>query len=256
MEVKLLPKPSFQAYLAEYSRTPQKMSQYVAGHPSRAVFYLILWYLVLSVFALPKIVPFTRFALPVVSFPSSSEQQIQPSSNNAGSILLPTPTELPPTPTPTPLSLVPVELSIPKLNVKSTIEQVGQTKTYEMDVPKKAANVAWYVYGAKPGEVGNAVINGHYDTPSGKPAVFYNLKNLVEGDEIFITSEDGVKQTFVVKQKESTPYQSFPSEYVFFTKPGKNVNLITCNGVWNVKDHIYNERLVVYTQLKEGGDSP
>jgi len=253
MEVKLLPKPSYQAYIAEYSRTPQKMSSYLVNHPYRAVFFLLLWYLALSIVVLPKILQKSTVVLPAISFrlPKSTQESPIQNSYNSGAIL-PTPTEVPPTPTPTPLSLVPIELSISKLKIKANVEQVGQTKTHEMDVPKKAANVAWYVYGAKPGEVGNAVFSGHFDTPSGKPAVFYDLKKLVEGDEVVVTSEDGVTQTFIVTALESTPYKSFPSEYVFFTKPGKNLNLITCNGVWNIKDKIYNERLVIYTQLKEG----
>ncbi|MCX8008519.1 MAG: class F sortase [Patescibacteria group bacterium] len=149
------------------------------------------------------------------------------------------------------LASVPIELRIPKLNIVTTVEHVGQTKTYEMDVPKNAANVAWYVYGAKPGEEGNAVVSGHYDTPSGKPAVFYKLKTLEVGDDVIVISEDGKETRFVVTGKEMHHYKNFPSEYVFFKKPGKNLNLITCGGIWDKKEQIYNERLVVYTELKE-----
>lgn len=150
-----------------------------------------------------------------------------------------------------PSEFIPMRIKIPKLEVDTHVEHVGQTKTHEMDVPKNAANVSWYVYGAKPGEEGNAVISGHYDTPSGKPAVFYKLKTLEPGDEVVVLSEDGRELTFIVESKEMHHYKTFPSEYVFFTKPGKNLNLITCGGIWDKKEQIYNERLVVYTTLKE-----
>ncbi len=150
-----------------------------------------------------------------------------------------------------PIEFIPVRIKIPSLNIDTHIEHVGQTKTHEMDVPKNAANVSWYVYGAKPGEEGNAVISGHYDTPSGKPAVFYKLKTLEPGNEVIVVSEDGRELTFIVESKEMHHYKTFPSEHVFFTKPGKNLNLITCGGIWDKKEQIYNERLVVYTTLKE-----
>lgn len=153
---------------------------------------------------------------------------------------------------PAPSSLTPSELEIPSLGIKTNIEHVGQTKTFEMDVPKNAANVAWYVYGAKPGEAGNAVISGHFDTPSGKPAVFYKLRSVVVGEKINVTSEEGIKTTYTIREKKLYPYTKFPSELVFHTKPGKNLNLITCAGVWDKQDKIYNERLVVFATLDEG----
>ena len=159
----------------------------------------------------------------------------------------PLPTQIP---TPIPPSLTPVTLVIPKLKISATVEQVGQTTTGAMDVPKKAEDVAWYVYGAKPGEVGNAVINGHYDTPSGRGAVFYHLKDLVKGDDVQVLSDDGTETDFVVTDKAEVPVVSFPSEYVFFTKPGSNLNLITCDGIWNALQHNYSTRMVIYTQLK------
>jgi sortase (surface protein transpeptidase) len=144
-------------------------------------------------------------------------------------------------------------LEIPALGVKTGVEHVGQTKTHEMDVPKDAAQVAWYVYGAKPGEEGNAVISGHFDTPSGKPAVFYSLRSISVGDKIIINSDDGNQTTFIVREKKLYPYTTFPSEFVFHTKPGKNLNLITCAGIWDKKDKIYNQRMVVFSVLDEGG---
>lgn len=156
-----------------------------------------------------------------------------------------------PTPKPTP-GLAPATLIIPKLEIQAAIEHVGLTETENMDVPKNAANVAWYMYGKKPGEEGNSVIAGHYDTPSGRPAIFYNLRSLEVGDEIEIISENAVKSKFEVTDKASIPFDKFPSEEVFRTKSGKNLNLITCGGVWDIKRRTYSERIVVYTRLKEG----
>ncbi len=180
--------------------------------------------------------------------PSGSEAPLVARIQDA---LAPTP-EPSPTPEPTPIqSLVPRTFYIPRLKLEAPVEQVGVTEDGRMEVPKQAGNVAWYKWGPKPREYGNAVVTGHYDTPSGKPAVFYNLRKLEQGDEIVIESRDGITSTFMVTGKETIAYTEFPSEYVFALREGINLNLITCDGIWNAEDKIYSNRLVVYATLKE-----
>ena len=155
-----------------------------------------------------------------------------------------------PTPFPSP-ALVPVTIIIPKLGIQTAVEAVGLTDTNNMDVPKNAADVAWYMHGPKPSEEGNAVIAGHYDTPTGRPAIFYHLRILEIGDEIEIISQNGVHSTFAVVEKSTIPYDVFTSDYIFKTRPGKNLNLITCGGLWDSKKKVYSDRIVIYTTLKE-----
>lgn len=154
------------------------------------------------------------------------------------------------TPLPTPL-LKPATLLIPKLKIQTAIEPVGLTTTNNMDVPKNAAHVGWYMHGPYPSEVGNAVIAGHLDTPSGKPAIFYNLEKLEIGDVVEVISENAVRSTFIVKEKSTIAYDSFPEDFVFNNKTGVNLNLITCGGVWDAKKKTYTDRIVIYTTLTE-----
>lgn len=155
-----------------------------------------------------------------------------------------------PSPLPTP-GLAPVTVIIPKLGLKTKVEAVGLTQTNNMDVPKNAAHLAWYTRGLKPSEEGNAVIAGHFDTPAGRPAVFYHLRTLEAGDEIEVVSENGVHSTFIVTEKSTIPIDVFPGNEVLKTKPGKNLNLITNAGVWDAKRKAYSDRVVVYSTLKE-----
>ena len=166
-------------------------------------------------------------------------------------LVIPTPLPTPlPTPSPTP-GLVPVTIIIPKLEIKTAVELVGLTPTNNMDVPKDAANVGWYEHGPRPGEQGNAVMTGHYDTVTGRPAIFYYLKKLAPGDEVEVISNNAVKNIFVVTEVATIPYDKFPSDFVFKSKPGRNLNLITCDGIWDRQKRIYSDRIVVYTTLKE-----
>lgn len=152
-------------------------------------------------------------------------------------------------PTPTPVS-VPTTLKIPKLKINAVVESVGVTSTNNMDVPHNASHVGWYRFGPTPSLRGNAVITGHYDTPSGRPAIFYHLNRLVVGDTIDITLNNGSQYTFIVTKKDIIANEVFPDEYVFGDKYGINLNLITCSGVWDPIEKNYNKRLVVYSTLK------
>ncbi len=155
---------------------------------------------------------------------------------------------LPPSSTPTPYPL-PRSLSIPKLGIKTSVEHVGETPEGRMDVPEDAENVAWYQYGPKPGQSGNAVMAGHLDTPTGT-AVFYRLNALIPGDEYSVTDALGETKTFVVTRKESFPDKGFPIQTVFGRTTETMLNLITCEGSFNPATKLYSDRLVVFGKLK------
>jgi LPXTG-site transpeptidase (sortase) family protein len=160
------------------------------------------------------------------------------------------PTQVPSV-TPTPLVFAtPVNLQIPKLGITTTIESVGLDAKKNMDVPKKDMDVGWYQYGSKPGEMGNAVIAGHFDTRAGTPAVFYHLADLAVGDDIIVTDEKGQAYTFTVISKDKYPVDNFPIDTVFGKSDNRYLNLITCDGVWQPSKKLYSDRLVVRTQLK------
>lgn len=185
-----------------------------------------------------------------IKFLSAKDNYSSRISQNITVITSPTPLPSPtPVPTPDP-GLAPVTLIIPKLNIEAKIEQVGVNEKNQMDVPKDANDVAWYIGGPRPSELGNAVIAGHYDTPSGRPAIFYNLNKLLPGDKVEIVSLDLKKRIFVVTNKAVIPYENSPRELIFGEANGKNLNLITCAGVWDQVKKSYVDRLVIYTVLE------
>lgn len=146
---------------------------------------------------------------------------------------------------------LPVTFSIPKLGVKNAaVESVGLDKENKMDVPKDADNVGWYNLGAKPGEIGSAVMAGHLDKKDGSPAVFYNIKDLKQGDEISVSDEDGNNYTFIVTDVKTYELSKFPLEEVFAKNDKARLNLITCEGTFNKSSQLYSHRLVVYSELK------
>ncbi|KKQ66767.1 MAG: Peptidase C60 sortase A and B [Candidatus Daviesbacteria bacterium GW2011_GWA2_38_24] len=151
------------------------------------------------------------------------------------------------------LSLIlenPTLLEIPSLGIKSNIEHVGLDSVGNMDVPKRAEDVAWYSKGYKIGQEGNAVIAGHFDTTAGTPAVFYNLEKLFVGDEIRVQG-DGKTVKFRVTGKQVYSSENFPLEVVFGDNPKSSLNLITCEGVFNSVTKNYSHRTVIFSELVE-----
>ena len=73
--------------------------------------------------------------------------------------------------------------------MNAKIEWVGLDRDNNMDVPKSWENVGWYSPGYLPGSVGNAVIDGHLDSPFG-PAVFWRLSELNQGDMVQVTDSN------------------------------------------------------------------
>jgi LPXTG-site transpeptidase (sortase) family protein len=155
-------------------------------------------------------------------------------------------------PTPAPIvSGLPVRLLIPKINVDASIEYLGVTSAGTMEVPTVPYDVAWFDLGPKPGEIGSAVIAGHYGTwKNGNGSVFDDLNKLRTGDEIYVEDENGLSTTFLVR--ELARYNPDSNSLSIFTSDdGKShLNLITCEGIWDNVSKTYSQRLVVFTDKR------
>ncbi|KPB06225.1 hypothetical protein AAV98_04275 [Bacillus sp. CHD6a] len=148
-----------------------------------------------------------------------------------------------------PKGIDPTRLTIPAINVDAKVKPYGLDESGAMAVPEDGETVAWFEPGTKPGAKGNAVLAAHVDDYTG-PAIFFYLKDLEIGDEIIV--EDGEQTlTFVVKGKEAYPYDQAPIRTIFGPTNKQQLNLITCTGLYDRKTNNHQERLVVYTELKE-----
>ncbi|MFX4305933.1 class F sortase [Exiguobacterium sp. A1_3_1] len=150
---------------------------------------------------------------------------------------------------------LPKTLSIPTLDVKTKVEQVGLDKNGAMATPKNEQQVGWYKFGPRPGDVGNAVIDGHTDTKTG-PAVFYQLRDLKKNDQIKIKDASGRTLVFRVKKLVQYDHLDAPLQKIFGASEKRNLNLITCIGTFDQNAGTYDDRLVVFTELDEKASDP
>lgn len=141
----------------------------------------------------------------------------------------------------------PVSLKIPILGVDSVIEDALITPDGRMDVPLGSKNVAWFALGPHPGDIGSAVIGGHFGIRNGVPFVFYKLDKLKIGDKIYILNDKTETLVFIVRSIKLFDRNS-DATTVFTSNDGlAHLNLITCEGIWNQVNGSYPQRRVVFT---------
>ncbi len=141
---------------------------------------------------------------------------------------------------------LPVRLVIPKISVDATVEYVGLLASGSMGAPEGPATVGWFTAGPRPGEIGSAVIDGHFGWKNNTPAVFDDIDTLRKGDYVYVVDSAGTTVTFVVRELRIYA-EAASAENVFHSTDGKaHLNIITCEGVWNAVSESYSGRLVVF----------
>lgn len=145
----------------------------------------------------------------------------------------------------------PITLLIPKIGVNAPIESVGLDPDGAMGAPSNPFWTGWFDEGVLPGEPGNAVIDGHLDWATVGAAVFWNLRQLKSGDKVEVEMPAKRILTFAVAHSASYPYDNAPLNEIFGSATTPNLNLITCNGVFDRTTRNYNQRLVVFTHLAQ-----
>lgn len=145
---------------------------------------------------------------------------------------------------------LPKQLIIPAINVNTSINYVGLKSDGTMDIEKDPDKVAWYEFGPRPGDIGSAVIAGHYGWIGDKGSVFNELHSLKKGDEIFVIDDNGLKTAFVMQESREYDPEADASD-VFKSNDGKaHLNLITCEGIWESAKNSYSNRLVIFADKK------
>lgn len=145
---------------------------------------------------------------------------------------------------------LPVHLLIPKINIDASVVSVGVTSDGAIDAKDSQDDVSWFNLGQRPGNVGVAVISGHYGMRNNKSSVFDNLHKLQKGDELYVEDDKGALVSFVVRDIQRYNPSS-DAKTVFESKDGKaHLNLITCEGLWNDVSGAYPKRLVVFADKK------
>lgn len=187
----------------------------------------------------------------------------------------PAPTAFPPRPDPTPSGATPtpiaprasptapdlphaepVRIDVPDLGITSELVRLGLNDDGSLEVPEDFDLAGWYADGPAPGDVEAppAVIVGHVDSTTG-PAVFYRLRELVAGQEVHVTREDGSVAVFRVRDTVQYPKSALPADEVYARRSPSELVLITCSGAFDEVARSYLDNFVVTARLDRDASS-
>ncbi len=141
----------------------------------------------------------------------------------------------------------PVRLVIPAIGVDARVEARGLDSDRNLGTPGDFRDVAWYKLGPRPGEPGNAVLNGHVNWWTGD-AVFTHLGRLRPGDQVRVVRADGLTLAFTVTSRRTVDANSRIAA-LFAPSTQSTMTLITCSGVWNPLTQSDTQRLLVSATL-------
>ena len=143
---------------------------------------------------------------------------------------------------------LPQRILIPAIGVDAVVEQVGVDATNAMDTPKNPRNTGWYSPGPRPGQRGNAAIDGHVDYAGLGPVVFWRLSSMTPGMEIVIVADDGARWRFIVQSVETFGLTEFPGHRVFGPSDETNLSLISCIGNFDPVTASYDKRIIAFAR--------
>jgi hypothetical protein len=112
----------------------------------------------------------------------------------------------------------PTAISIPSIDVRSSLITLGQSPDGAMEVPQPGPDynkAGWYQHSPTPGELGPSVIAGHVDSEEQGPSVFYDLGAMNSGDQVSVTRADGTVAEFTVDRVEQYEKDQFPTFAVY-----------------------------------------
>ncbi|MFD9543107.1 class F sortase [Streptomyces sp. NPDC060022] len=143
----------------------------------------------------------------------------------------------------------PVRVRVPSADVDTgPVLKLGLAADGTVEVPSvgQADRIGWYTKGVTPGELGPAVLIGHFDTAKG-PAVLKNVSRIRAGDRITVSRADGSEAVFAVRALEQVDKDSFPTDKVYGETTRPELRLITCGG--ELENGHRPDNIIVYADL-------
>ena len=150
-----------------------------------------------------------------------------------------------------PIHSKPVKLQVAKVGLDLIVDPIGVEADGTLGVPKDWYSAGWYKKSSKPGQHGNVIIDGHFDTNTGTPAAFWNLKNLNISDKVVVVDEFGKKHEYTVEEIVHVDIKQEGRLDILNKSSGKTLTLITCGGMWDIAAGTYNTRLIIKAKIIE-----
>ena len=139
----------------------------------------------------------------------------------------------------------PSRLRIPAIDVDTDLQVLGRAPDRTIEVPADPGAAGWWAGGPRPGAPGPAVLVGHVDSRTG-PAVFFRLRELAAGDEVFVDRADGTTARFIATSLDRYEKTLFPSDLIYYPTLEPQLRLVTCGGPFDPSTGHYRDNVVVF----------
>lgn len=189
--------------------------------------------------------------VPVTTVAAAADPTTPPAGSSSGSPAA-SPSGVPvrkAAPTGTSKGPLPVQLSIPAIDVRAAVDPVGVQPDGAMVVPKEVDRVGWYRYGPPPGAAaGSAVVAGHVDSRAQGPGAMFRLRELGVGDRVDVRLGDGRTVRYAVTGKQTLVKKRLPTEQLFTRDGAPRLVLVTCGGPFVPELSSYRDNVVVVAE--------
>ncbi len=145
---------------------------------------------------------------------------------------------------------IPANIIVDAAEIDAEVEALNIVNG-SMEDPTGPWVVAWYQQSAALGEIGNVLLAGHVDYWGVGPSVFYNVRDLAEGDRIVLTGANGEVFSYDVLWNETYALDELVSGTMAeIVAPSEDqiVTLFTCGGEFDYVNGEYLSRTVVRGQ--------
>ncbi|HSI20767.1 MAG TPA: class F sortase [Verrucomicrobiae bacterium] len=142
-------------------------------------------------------------------------------------------------------------LVVPSIGVDGYIQRVGIDQYKNIAVPTNVHLAGWFTQSVVPGEKGLSIIDGHVNGRKGA-GIFSKLAQVSKGDEITITLANGTARVFEVVSVTTIPTEEAANS-LFSQDPAieRQLNLITCSGIYERASKDFTHRTIVAARLKK-----
>jgi sortase (surface protein transpeptidase) len=93
------------------------------------------------------------------------------------------------------------------------------------------------------------VLEGHVDSASQGPSVFFRLGALTPGERIYVTRADHRTTAFTIDAVRRYSKDAFPQLLVYGNTVDAQLRLITCGGRFDSSTGHYRDNIVVFASL-------
>jgi hypothetical protein len=140
----------------------------------------------------------------------------------------------------------PTRVEVPSRAIDVDVRPTGVKDDGEMEIPPDPSVAGWYRWGSTPDSAsGNTVIAAHVDSLEYGLGPFVGLRDLPAGDEIVVTTDDGVRHRYAVESVTRYAKAELPTETLFARDGRAALALITCGGSFDIESRTYSDNVVV-----------